>query len=149
MAANGFRYRIPTSTLLVVSDKPLQPAPSSAARRRSFYAATRRWHVEIAIAVAERVRQQYPGGLPTADIRSPDEPLLGTTDPGPGPDTRASHGRQAGELDRAGRAAGAAAAGVPLSLMLMFTDVRLARTGRPPMAARSRNGGKLAAGASR
>jgi len=25
----------------------------------------------------------YPGGLPTADLRSPDEPLLGITDPGP------------------------------------------------------------------
>jgi hypothetical protein len=29
--------------------------------------------------VAEKVRQLYPGGLPTADLRSPDEPLLGIT----------------------------------------------------------------------
>jgi hypothetical protein len=28
--------------------------------------------------VAGQVRQLYPGGLPTADLRSPDEPLLGT-----------------------------------------------------------------------
>jgi hypothetical protein len=38
--------------------------------------------VQIAIAVAARVRQLYPGGLPAADLRSPDEPLLGTADPG-------------------------------------------------------------------
>ena len=40
-------------------------------------------HVEIAISVAEKVRQLYPGGLPAADLRSADEPLLGTTDPEP------------------------------------------------------------------
>ena len=33
--------------------------------------------VEIAIAVTDKVRRMYPGGLPTADLRSPDEPLLG------------------------------------------------------------------------
>jgi hypothetical protein len=32
--------------------------------------------------VADTVRRQYPDGLPSADIRSPDEPLLGLTDPG-------------------------------------------------------------------
>lgn len=83
VAANGFRYRIPTATLLAVSDKPLHGRPKLSAEAASFYAATRRQHVEIAIAVAERVRQLHPGGLPTADIRSSDEPLLGLTDPGP------------------------------------------------------------------
>jgi AMP nucleosidase len=81
VAANGFRYRIPTATLLAVSDKPLHSVPKLSAEAQSFYAATRRQHVEIAISVAEKVRKQYPGGLPTADIRSPDEPLLGLTDP--------------------------------------------------------------------
>jgi AMP nucleosidase len=56
--------------------------PQLSADARSFYSASRRQHVEIAIAVAEKVRQLYPGGLP-ADLRSADEPLLGTTDPGP------------------------------------------------------------------
>jgi AMP nucleosidase len=81
VAANGFRYRIPTATLLAVSDKPLHASPKISDDAQSFYAATRRHHVEIAISVAEKVRKQYPGGLPTADIRSSDEPLLGLTDP--------------------------------------------------------------------
>jgi len=83
VAANGFRYRIPTATLLAVSDKPLHALPKLSAEAQEFYAASRRQHVEIAIAVAEQVRKLYPGGLPTADIRSADEPLLGLTEPDP------------------------------------------------------------------
>jgi AMP nucleosidase len=83
VAANGFRYRIPTATLLAVSDKPLHAQPKLSADAQSFYATSRRQHVEIAISVAEKVRQLYPGGLPAADLRSADEPLLGTTDPEP------------------------------------------------------------------
>jgi AMP nucleosidase len=85
VAANGFRYRIPTATLLAVSDKPLHGRPKLSADAQAFYAATRRQHVEIAVAVAARVRQLYPGGLPTADLRSADEPLLGPTDTEPQP----------------------------------------------------------------
>lgn len=85
VAANGFRYRIPTATLLAVSDKPLHARPKLGADAQSFYTASRRQHVQIAISVADRVRQLYPGGLPTADLRSPDEPLLGTSEPGPAP----------------------------------------------------------------
>jgi AMP nucleosidase len=82
VAANGFRYRIPTATLLAVSDKPLHSQPKLGADAQSFYAASRRQHVEIAISVAEQVRHLYPGGLPVAGLRSRDEPLLGTNDPG-------------------------------------------------------------------
>jgi AMP nucleosidase len=82
VAANGFRYRIPTATLLAVSDKPLHDQPKLSAEAQSFYTASRRQHIEIAIAIADKVRQLYPGGLPTADIRSADEPLLGVADPG-------------------------------------------------------------------
>jgi AMP nucleosidase len=85
VAANGFRYRIPTATLLAVSDKPLHALPKLSAEAQEFYAASRRQHVEIAIAVADQVRKLYPGGLPTADIRSADEPLLGLTEPDPPP----------------------------------------------------------------
>jgi AMP nucleosidase len=81
VAANGFRYRIPTATLLAVSDKPLHGQPKRSIDAQSFYAASRRQHVEIAISVAAKVRRLYPDGLPAADLRSPDEPLLGTTDP--------------------------------------------------------------------
>jgi AMP nucleosidase len=83
VAANGFRYRIPTATLLAVSDKPLHAQPKLSTDAQSFYAASRRQHVEIAISVAEKVRQLYPGGLPAADLRSADEPLLGIADPEP------------------------------------------------------------------
>jgi hypothetical protein len=69
--------------LLAVSDKPLHAQPKLSADAQSFYAASRRQHVEIAISVAEKVRQLYPGGLPAADLRSADEPLLGTTSPEP------------------------------------------------------------------
>jgi AMP nucleosidase len=79
VAANGFRYRIPTATLLAVSDKPLHDRPKVSADAQGFYAASRRQHVEIAISVAQRVRRLHLDGLPTADLRSPDEPLLGTT----------------------------------------------------------------------
>jgi AMP nucleosidase len=85
VAANGFRYRIPTATLLAVSDKPLHGSPKISSDAQNFYAASRREHVEIAIAVAGEVRRQYPGGLPAADLRSPDEPLLGLTDTDPEP----------------------------------------------------------------
>ena len=88
VAANGFRYRIPTATLLAVSDKPLHARPKLSAEAQNFYTASRRQHVEIAINVVGKVRQLYPGGLPTADLRSPDEPLLGVTGPdaSPAPD---------------------------------------------------------------
>jgi AMP nucleosidase len=85
VAANGFRYRIPTATLLAVSDKPLHASPKLSGEAQDFYAASRRQHVEIAIAVAKKARKLYPGGLPTADIRSTDEPLLGLTEPDPLP----------------------------------------------------------------
>jgi AMP nucleosidase len=85
VAANGFRYRIPTATLLAVSDKPLHGSPKQSADAQGFYAATRKQHVEIAITVAQTVRRMYPGGLPTADLRSADEPLFGLTDPEPAP----------------------------------------------------------------
>jgi AMP nucleosidase len=79
VAADGFRYRIPTATLLAVSDKPLHARPKISADAQGFYAASRRQHVEIAVSVVDKVRKLYPGGLPTADLRSPDEPLLGIT----------------------------------------------------------------------
>lgn len=77
VAANGFRYRIPTATLLAVSDKPLHARPKLAADAQDFYLASRRQHVEAAISVAREVSRLYPGGLPAAGLRSPDEPLLG------------------------------------------------------------------------
>jgi AMP nucleosidase len=81
VAANGFRYRVPTATLLAVSDKPLHASPKLNDDAQAFYRASRRQHVDIAISVVANVRELYPGGLPTGDIRSADEPLLGQTQP--------------------------------------------------------------------
>jgi AMP nucleosidase len=81
VATNGFRYRIPTATLLAVSDKPLHARPKLSAEAQAFYTASGRQHVDIAISVADKARRLFPGGLPTADIRSSDEPLLGLTEP--------------------------------------------------------------------
>jgi AMP nucleosidase len=77
VAANGFRYRVPTATLLAVSDKPLHGRPKLSEAAQEFYTATKRWHLDVAIEVVDRVREAHPDGLPAADVRSPDEPLLG------------------------------------------------------------------------
>jgi AMP nucleosidase len=77
VAANGFRYRVPTATLLAVSDKPLHGRPKLSEAAQEFYTATKRWHLEVAVEVVDRVRDTHPDGLPAADVRSADEPLLG------------------------------------------------------------------------
>ena len=77
IAANGFRYRVPNATLLCVSDKPLHGSPKLAGAAATFYEATRRDHLAIALECLETVRADHPAGLPNADIRSPDEPLFG------------------------------------------------------------------------
>jgi len=83
IAANGFRYRMPNATLLCVSDKPLHGMPKLSDAAASFYEASRRDHLDIAMDAIDRVRREHPAGVPAADIRSTDEPLFGTpTDPG-------------------------------------------------------------------
>jgi AMP nucleosidase len=77
VAANGFRYRIPNSTLLCVSDKPLHGSPKLSDSARTFYEASRRDHLAIALDCIDTVRAEHPGGIPNADLRSTDEPLFG------------------------------------------------------------------------
>jgi AMP nucleosidase len=77
VATNGFRYRVPTATLLAVSDKPLHGRPKLSDAAQDFYRATKQWHLEVALEVVDRVRRSHPDGLPAADLRSTDEPLLG------------------------------------------------------------------------
>jgi AMP nucleosidase len=79
IAANGFRYRIPSATLLCISDKPLHGQPKLSEDARAFYETTSRWHLAVATEVLERVGQEFPDGLPTAGLRSSDEPLFGTS----------------------------------------------------------------------
>ncbi|QDV55800.1 AMP nucleosidase [Rosistilla oblonga] len=77
VAANGFRYRIPSATLLCVSDKPLHGKPKLAAEALEFYKKTKSQHLAVAIAAIELAKQEFPGGFPNSDIRAMDEPLLG------------------------------------------------------------------------
>jgi AMP nucleosidase len=77
IAANGFRYRIPNATLLCVSDKPLHGSPKLSADAHQFYETSKRHHLGIALSALDRVRREHPGGLPSQEIRSVDEPLFG------------------------------------------------------------------------
>jgi AMP nucleosidase len=79
VAANGFRYRIPTATLLTVSDKSLHACPKLGAEAQKFYATSRRQHVEIAISVADKARKLYLDGLPVAAPRPFEKLLLSDT----------------------------------------------------------------------
>ncbi|HLM63116.1 MAG TPA: hypothetical protein VK306_02370 [Acidimicrobiales bacterium] len=78
VAANGFRYRIPHATLLAVSDKPLHGRPKLAGEAARFYETSRRLHLDVALGAIDRVRATFPEGIPNTDVRSADEPLLGT-----------------------------------------------------------------------
>jgi AMP nucleosidase len=77
IAANGFRYRVPNATLLCVSDKPLHGSPKLSAGAQQFYETSKRHHLGIALSALDRVRREHPGGLPSQEIRSVDEPLFG------------------------------------------------------------------------
>jgi AMP nucleosidase len=77
VAANGFRYRIPSASLLCISDKPLHGSPKLPKSANEFYQATKSQHLQIAEAAFSITRSMYPDGLPTSDIRAMDEPLLG------------------------------------------------------------------------
>ncbi len=80
VAANGFRYRIPSATLLCISDKPLHGSPKLPKSANSFYQATKSLHLELAEAAIRIACEEYPDGLPNSDLRSMDEPLLGGPD---------------------------------------------------------------------
>ncbi len=83
VAANGFRYRIPSATLLCVSDKPLHGQPKLPAEAKTFYDDTKSKHIEIAIAGIGLIKEDFPDGLPNSDLRAWEEPLLGGPDQSP------------------------------------------------------------------
>lgn len=80
VAANGFRFRIPSATLLCISDKPLHGKPKLPGAAQEFYADTKAQHLEVAYSAIRMARSEYPGGLPNSDLRAMDEPLLGGSD---------------------------------------------------------------------
>ena len=81
VAANGFRYRIPTATLLCVSDKPLHGQPKLPNEAKAFYNDTKRQHIAVATSAIGSIKTEYPGGLPNSDIRAPEESLMESPDP--------------------------------------------------------------------
>ncbi|MFK7734719.1 MAG: AMP nucleosidase [Pirellulaceae bacterium] len=80
VAANGFRYRVPSATLLCVSDKPLHGAPKLPDSAQAFYSKSKDQHLQVACEALSLARNEYPGGLPNSDIRAMEEPLLGGPD---------------------------------------------------------------------
>lgn len=76
VAANGFRYRIPHATLLCVSDKPLHGKPKLSEAAQSFYQNSKEMHLELVIKTIDKVKANYPNGLPNSSIRAFDEPIL-------------------------------------------------------------------------
>jgi AMP nucleosidase len=76
VAANGFRYRIPHATLLCVSDKPLHGKPKLPRQANVFYEDTRKKHLDTAIRALSMARDDYPYGIPNADVRGLDQPLI-------------------------------------------------------------------------
>lgn len=77
LATNGFRYRIPHATLLCVSDKPLHGKPKLSGAAQDFYEKSKRLHLDVVIKAIELAKGEYPQGLPNADIRALNEPLMG------------------------------------------------------------------------
>src|SRR5258707_9160728 len=77
IAANGFRYRIPSATLLCISDKPLHGAPKLAEQAKRFYDASRRAHLEITLECNDPVRRENPAGIPHSDSRGQDDQVCG------------------------------------------------------------------------
>lgn len=76
VAANGFRYRIPTATLLCVSDKPLHGKPKLPSDAAAFYDRSKDEHIRVAVEAIKRIQDQFPNGLPSSEIRAPGESLL-------------------------------------------------------------------------
>ncbi len=78
IAANGFRYRIPSATLLCVSDKPLHGKPKLKNSSRDFYEQSKSLHLDIVLNAIFTLREKYCAGLPNGNIRASDEPLMGS-----------------------------------------------------------------------
>ncbi len=77
VATNGYRYRIPFATVLCVSDKPLHGQPKLSDKARTFYENSKELHLKMVIEALKKSKENYPEGLPNADIRAINEPLMG------------------------------------------------------------------------
>jgi len=76
IAANGYRYRVPNATLLMVSDKPLHGKPKMSGDAKKFYQSSKKLHVELAVKIVARAEKEYPYGFPANMVRGLYDPLL-------------------------------------------------------------------------
>ena len=76
VATNGFRYRVPHATLLCVSDKPLHGRPKLTDDAQSFYQNSKEIHLELVIEAIDKLKANFPNGLPNSSIRAFNEPLM-------------------------------------------------------------------------
>jgi AMP nucleosidase len=76
VATNGYRYRVPFATLLCVSDKPLHGKPKLSGAAQTFYDNSKEMHLKIVIDALEMSKANNPEGLPNANIRAINEPLM-------------------------------------------------------------------------
>lgn len=77
VATNGYRYRIPFTTLLCVSDKPLHGKPKMSGDAQVFYQNSKKLHLKMVIDAVNLIKKRHPEGLPNASIRAINEPLMG------------------------------------------------------------------------
>jgi AMP nucleosidase len=80
VATNGYRYRIPNATLLCVSDKPLHGKPKLGSQAQKFYNESKQIHLQMVIDALDICKENHPEGLPNANIRALNEPLMGGPD---------------------------------------------------------------------
>lgn len=55
----GFKYKIPNATLLMVSDKPLHWSPKEESLAQKFYLDTKEKHIWIAINVVNQIKKEF------------------------------------------------------------------------------------------
>jgi AMP nucleosidase len=76
IAANGYRYRVPNATLLMVSDKPLHGKIKRAETSKEFYQQSKELHLKTAIKVLDECLNRYPQGFPANIVRGLYDPLM-------------------------------------------------------------------------
>ncbi len=75
VAANGYRYRVPYGTFLVVSDNPVHGAPKTSGAEEKLYLERIDQHIKIGIKTCERLRKN-PDKLHSRKLSSAFEPAF-------------------------------------------------------------------------
>jgi AMP nucleosidase len=59
-----------------VSDKPLHGKPKLTGEAQKFYQNSKEMHLKLVIDAIDKVKLNYPSGLPNSSIRAFNEPLM-------------------------------------------------------------------------